>query len=306
MSTILVAKPGMLTTIQDLGRWGYQDSGVPVAGPMDSYSHRLANRLVGNPDGAATCEVTVIGPDLVFEDEVIFAIAGGEFPIKLDGALIPTHIACCAGPGSRLTIGMRTRGARAYLAVAGGIDVPLLLGSRATSLVSHMGPFGGRPLRAGDRLSVGACRGEPRGGEPLPLPERGTRLRFIWGPQADEFTDDARVVFTSSQFEVTPQSNRMGYRLSGPRLTHRRTADILSEATPFGSMQVPASGHPILLMADRQTTGGYTKIATIITADLPFAGQLAPGDWVRFTPCSAADARRALADREECLGGFDP
>jgi len=130
-------------------------------------------------------------------------------------------------------------------------------------------------------------------------------LRFIWGPQADEFTEEARTLLTTSRFEVTPQSNRMGYRLSGPRLTHRRTADILSEATPFGSMQVPASGHPILLMADRQTTGGYTKIATVITADLPLAGQLAPGDWVHFAPCSPTDARQALVDREEQLGGFD-
>lgn len=310
MAAVVVTKPGMLTTVQDLGRWGYQQSGVPVAGPMDPYSHRLANRLVGNPDDAATLEVTVIGPDLVLVGGATFAVAGAEFPLTLDGAAIRTNAACYGGPSSELRFGMRRQGARAYLAVAGGFDVPRVLGSRATSLVSAMGPFEGRVLRAGDRLPIGDARGLPGPGaeEPLPLalPSGGAEVRVIWGPQADAFTEEARRLFTTSRFEVTPQSNRMGYRLAGPRLAHARSADILSEATPIGSLQVPASGQPILLMADRQTTGGYPKIATVITADLPIAGQLAPGDWIAFAPCSQAEAHRALVALEERLGDFGP
>jgi antagonist of KipI len=310
MAALLVSKPGMLTTVQDLGRWGYQQSGVPVAGPMDAYSHRLANRLVGNPDAAATLEVTVVGPDLVFEDGATFAVAGAEFPLTLDGAAVRPHAACDAGPSSALRFGMRQRGARAYLAVAGGFDVAPVLGSRATSLVSGMGPFGGRVLRAGDRLPIGAPQrgADPRAEEPLPLvlPTGGAEIRVIWGPQADAFTDEARYLLTTARYEVTPQSNRMGYRLAGPGLSHVESADILSEATPIGSLQVPASGQPILLMAGRQTTGGYPKIATVITADLPIAGQLAPGDWIAFAPCTRDEARRALVALEERLGDIGP
>ena len=306
MSTMLVLKPGMLTTVQDLGRWGYQDSGVPVAGPMDPYSHRLANRLVGNRDDAATLEVTVVGPDLVFEGDVTFAVSGAIFPLTLAGAPIPNDTACCATSGSQLRFGIRTRGARAYLAVQGGVDVPQVLGSRATSLISAMGPLGGRPLVAGDRLPVGhGSGGGVEYGQPLALPTGGARLRVIWGPQADYFTEAARQTLAAARYHITPQSNRMGYRLTGPTLEHVGSADILSEATPPGSLQVPASGLPILLMADRQTTGGYPKIATVITADLPLAGQLVPGDWIGFEPCTPDEARHALLAMEARLGDLD-
>lgn len=304
MAALVVVKPGMLTTVQDLGRWGFQDSGVPVAGPMDAYSHRQANHLVGNADTAAALEVTLIGPDLEFEGDVTFAIAGAEFPVKLDDWPGALQRPVAARGGSRLAFGVRSRGARAYLAVAGGLDVPPVFGSRATHLLSAMGPMGGRALAAGDRLRVGTEVGGRRAvGQPLPLPAGGARVRVIWGPQEDFFTDEARAALVTSRFEITPQSNRQGYRLSGTPLAHARGADILSDATPVGSLQVPASGQPILLMADRQTTGGYPKIATVITADLPLAGQLAPGDWIEFTVCSLSDARQALVDRERWLGG---
>jgi len=304
MGSFVVLKPGMLTTVQDLGHWGYQDSGVPVAGPMDSYSHRLANRLVGNGDEAATLEVTLIGPDLEFETPTVFAIAGAEFAAKLDGAAVPTGEPVSARGGARLSFGVRTRGARAYLAVAGGIDVPPIFGSRATHLLSAMGPLDGRAVVAGDRLAIGAHRSAGlTTGPPLALPEGGARVRVVWGPQDDFFTEAAREALTTTRYEITPQSNRQGYRLAGKPLTHSRGADVLSDATPLGSMQVPASGQPILLMADRQTTGGYPKIATVITADVPLAGQLAPGDWIEFSACSLADARRALTDLERQLAG---
>lgn len=304
MTALVVIKPGMLTTVQDLGRWGYQDSGVPVAGPMDAYSHRLANRLVGNPDDAATIEVTLIGPDVEFDADVRFAIAGADFPARLDGAPVPLHQPCSAARGARLSFGIRRRGARAYLAVAGGFVVPPAFGSRATHLLSAMGPFGGRALAAGDRLPIGQ---EPGAGvlpgEPLLLPAGGARVRVMWGPQDDYFTQEARTTLVTTRYEITPQSNRQGYRLHGAPLTHAGSADILSDATPMGSLQVPASGQPILLLADRQTTGGYPKIATVITADLPLAGQLAPGDWLEFAPCTLDEARQALAALERRLGG---
>ncbi len=302
MASVLVLKPGMLTTIQDLGRWGFQDSGVPVAGPMDAYSHRLANRLVGNPDTAATLEITLIGPELQFDGEVTCALAGADLPARLDGAVVPMGRAWTARSGARLSLGVRRRGARAYLAVRGGFDVPPVFGSRATHLLSAMGGVGGRAIASGDRLPVGTSAGTPRRGEPLARPEGGARVRVVWGPQNEYFTAAARETLVGSRFVVTPQSNRQGYRLEGPSLAHAGPADILSDATPIGSLQVPASGQPILLMADRQTTGGYPKIATVITADLPLVGQLAPGDWIEFTACSLDEARRALVERERALG----
>jgi antagonist of KipI len=208
------------------------------------------------------------------------------------------------------------RGARAAFAVRGGLQVEPIFGSRATSVVSHMGPMGGRPLRAGDVLPIGSDKGLPTvrpiaAGELVSdpaiataLPEGHATLRVMRGPQESMFTADAYQTLFRSRFQITTQSNRMGYRLDGPPLAHAGRADILSDATPAGAIQVPASGRPILLMADRQTTGGYPKIAVVIGADLPMAGQLAPGDWIEFKPCTreeAVDAKRALYRRLEGL-----
>ena len=194
-------------------------------------------------------------------------------------------------------------GTRATLAVRGGFDVPRTLGSRATSLVSRMGPFGGRALAAGDVLPVAEAGPDRRrpAGRALTLPDGGAALRVILGPHDAMFTAQAVETLLSARFTITPQSNRMGYRLEGPVIRHAGAADILSDATPIGSLQVPASGQPILLMADRQTTGGYPKIATVISADLPLAGQLAPGDWIQFTACTRGAALEALAAREAAL-----
>jgi antagonist of KipI len=306
MAGVVVLKPGMLTTVQDRGRWGLQASGVPVAGPMDPLSHRIANRLCGNDDSRATLEVTVIGPDLQFEEEAVVAIAGAEFQPRLDGADVGTRGPIEVKAGARLSLGARARGARGYIAVSGGFDVEAVLGSRSTSLIARMGPFGGRALTAGDRLPLAADRarriGEIRNGlgvgPQIELPDGGARLRVMWGPQDHLFADAARDTLTSGRYIVTPQSNRMGYRLEGPTLAHGGSADILSDATPLGTLQVPGSGLPILLMADRQTAGGYPKIATVITADLPMAGQLVPGDWITFEPCDRGAAAAALRAQE--------
>lgn len=306
MPGLRVIRPGLLTTVQDLGRWGHQASGVPVAGPMDTYSHRLANRLVGNDDQAAALEITLVGPELEAVGDLVCAVAGAEFDLSAgpDRVWCGRPFALCHG--AMLRFGSRRAGARATLAVRGGVALSPVLGSRSTSLISRMGPFGGRALAAGDLLPIlpGDVRREPpAAAAPLPLPRGGARLRAIPGPQDAMFTPDALEQFFSAPFTVTPQSNRMGYRLEGPVLAHAGTGDILSDATAVGSVQVPRSGQPILLMADRQTTGGYPKIATVITADLPVAGQLAPGDWVRFAPCARGDALDALHRLERRLAG---
>jgi antagonist of KipI len=300
----------MLTTVQDLGRWGYQNEGVPVAGPMDAYSHRLANRLVGNPDSAAALEVTLMGPELVTDAAIVCAVAGAQFEISVNGVPAAINTAFGMAAGGRLRFGNRLAGARATLAVRGGIDCPPAFGSRATSLISRMGPFGGRALVAGDVLSIGeaalesAAAGRSRSDLiPLRPPSGGARLRVMMGPHDAMFTRAALESFLSARFTITPNSNRMGYRLEGPPLSHVSSADILSDATPIGSLQVPGSGLPILLMADRQTTGGYPKIATVITADLPIAGQLAPGDWIEFSAVSRAAALDALKRQEARLSG---
>jgi antagonist of KipI len=306
---ITVIRPGMLTTVQDLGRWGFQANGVPVAGPMDEYSHMLANRIVGNLPSAAALEVTLMGPELRAEVEVICAVAGATFALTVGAVTVPMHTAFTLRPGDRLKFGARSAGARATLAVRGGLDVPAVFESRATSLISRMGPFGGRALQAGDVLPVAPVRTlithatEEQAVIPLPLPTGGARLRVVAGPQEQFFTREAYDTLFGSRYVITPASNRMGYRLEGPPLAHAGRADMLSDATPLGSLQVPASGQPILLMADRQTTGGYPKIGVVISADLPLAGQLAPGDWIEFAPCAREAAVDALRLRRRSLLG---
>lgn len=302
MASLSVIRPGMLTTVQDLGRWGHQHLGIPVAGAMDWYSHARANRLLGNPESAATLEITLIGPELEAHGDVTCVVCGAEFALSAGGTPRAPGEPFGLAAGERLRFGARRSGARAFLAVGGGFEVPSVLGSRSTSLSGRMGPFQGRALKAGDELPIGAAQpGAAMRADALALPGGGAVLRVILGPHEDRFTTDAIDRLTAERFIVTSESNRMGYRLSGPTLEHLGSADILSDATPIGSLQVPATGQPILLMADRQTTGGYTKIATVITADLPLAGQLAPGDWIEFRSCSRGEAVAALAERVSAL-----
>lgn len=306
MSSLLVLKPGMLTTIQDLGRWGLQSRGVPVAGPMDPWSHRLANALVGNDPRAAMLEITLVGPELEMSDERLAAVTGAEFEVLIDERPAPYNAPFLVPSGSRIRFRGRRRGTRAYLALAGGIDSPVTLGSRATHLVCGMGGLNGRPLRAGDQVPLGdaaSSRGpaHPIAHPDVPLPGAESVVRVLPGPQVELFAPDALDVLQSRPYTIAPNSDRMGFRLSGPALKHAGGADILSDATPLGTLQVPASGEPILLMADRQTTGGYPKIATVISADLTVAGQLGPGDAIRFAVCAPREAMAALIAQERAL-----
>lgn len=310
--TIQVLEPGLLTTVQDRGRWGSQALGVPVAGPMDGLSHQLANLTVGNAADSATLEVTLAGPTLEFQGDTRFAVTGAEFELFLDDVAVPRGGACQARSGSVLRFGRRGVGARAYVAVAGGIDVPAVLGSRSTDLSSGFGGLGGRRLRAGDRLALGPMprmTGTPRGApvEPFPLPDGGARVRAITSIGTKE--DGARcgeaalAGLMTTRFTIGAESNRMGYRLEGPSLGLADESPMLSAATPCGTVQVPPSGHPILLMADRQTTGGYPRGAVVISADLPLVGQLAPGDWIEFEACERASATAALIAQQQRLIG---
>jgi antagonist of KipI len=299
-----ILKPGLLTTVQDLGRYGHQAFGVPVAGPMDTFSHRVANQLVGNNPDAATLEVTLIGPEIVAEAATTAAIAGAQFEVSCDDRPVQTGSSFTVTRGQRIKFGRIIQGARAYLAVAGGIQTKPVLGSRSTHLVSHMGGFHGRPLMAGDRVPI---IDEPhprplRKSAGLVLPSKGRALlRVMAGPQADWFEADALKTMDGVSFRISPQSNRMGYRLQGPPLVRLHDRELISEPVGIGAIQVPSAGEPILLMADRQTAGGYPKIGYVISADLPLAGQLAPGDFIEFNLCTQQEAVAALIARERQL-----
>jgi antagonist of KipI len=303
-AALVVVKPGLLTTVQDRGRFGYQASGVPVAGPMDSFSHRLANQLVGNDPDAATLEITLIGPELVVEADTTLAITGAQFDVACGDRSVPAGTSFGVHAGSRLKFGRIHHGARAYLAVAGGVQTAPVLGSRATHLVSRMGGLAGRALVAGDRIPIatGAGPRPHRKAAGLMLPPRGRALlRVLPGPQDHWFAPEALKMMVSVGFRISPRSNRMGYRLEGPPLPRVKDSELISEPVGIGAIQVPAAGEPILLMADRQTAGGYPKIGHVISADLPLAGQLAPGDFIEFVFCSQQEAVAALIARERQL-----
>ncbi|MDF0674809.1 MAG: biotin-dependent carboxyltransferase family protein [Nitrospira sp.] len=312
-TSFVVVKGGWLTTVQDLGRYGYQQYGVPVAGAMDCYSAIVANRLVGNPDHAAVLELTLKGPELLFERETVIAITGADLSPTIDHNSVPLWESLEVSRGSRLSFGNQRAGARAYLAIAGGIDVPWILGSRSTHCASEMGGVQGRPLKQGDILcggrpteSVDRLVGKRLPDRLIPRYSRSATLRIIPGPQQDSFRAASFTTLTGSSYRVTPQSNRMGYRLSGPPLVHKERAQFISDCTAMGALQVPQDEQPILLMADRQTTGGYPKIAVVISADLPLAAQLSPGDTVTFALSTVAKAQAALRKHRTLLDAALP
>ena len=302
---LTVVRPGLLSTVQDLGRWGSQSLGVPVSGAMDTLSHRLANALVGNPAEAATIEVTLLGPELRAARPLVAAVAGAEFALTVDDRPVAHQTAFALSPGATLRFGHRREGSRAYLAVAGGIDTPVVLGSRSTHLLSGMGGVAGRALVSGDVLPVGRVSWTVTPRPAVALRRVGAHtmpvLRVMLGPQDTWFSRPSINALLHEVFRLSTQSNRMGFRLEGPVLTTVSAEEPLSEPVPFGAIQVPPGGAPILLMADRQTAGGYPKIATVITADLPLAGQLCPGDALRFVSCTRGEARHALIAREREL-----
>ncbi|MFB3853068.1 MAG: 5-oxoprolinase/urea amidolyase family protein [Vicinamibacterales bacterium] len=303
-----VIEPGAFTTVQDGGRYGFQRYGVPVSGAMDMVSLRSGNLLVGNDERAAGLEMTLSGPCLRFLADTVVAITGADLGARLDDGFVPTWCAVPVARGMTLSFRGARAGLRAYLAVAGGIDVPEVLGSRSTYVRARLGGFEGRILQPGDRLPFVGERTSIEARACIRRPTRveghSATLRVIVGPHESCFRAGSLETFLSSTYVVSAQSDRMGYRLDGARLEHVATADIISEGTPAGAVQVSGDGLPILLLADRGTAGGYTKIATVVTADLPRAAQLSAGDRVRFAAVTAAEAVSLLRRREEFVRGF--
>ena len=303
-----VLEPGALTTVQDGGRRGWARYGIPPSGPMDPVAMAIANRLVGNPVGSAALEITLTGPVLRAYGDLLIAVCGAEFDVWVERLNVPLWCSVFVRDGAVIKFSTCHKGMRAYLAVAGGIQVPTFLGSAATYLPAGFGGLGGRALTTGDQFHIGEHPVSDlalHAGQRWPMERRPTyhsppTLRVVPGPQADVFEPDTTARFFDSCYKVTTQSNRMGIRLSGPTLMLRHAASMVSDGVIAGSIQVPPDGQPIVMMADHQTTGGYPKIATVIWPDLPLIAQCLPGTDVRFRSISwqqAVEAHRATRAR---------
>ncbi|MCM3618176.1 biotin-dependent carboxyltransferase family protein [Sutcliffiella horikoshii] len=296
-----VMKPGLLTTVQDLGRTGYQEFGMVVAGAMDSYALQIGNLLVGNEKGEAALEVTIMGPELKALDDMVVAICGGNLSPKVNGKKAPMWKSFKVKKGELLEFGRPVEGARSYICVDGGYDVPVVMGSKSTYLKAQIGGFQGRALEKDDVLYGDPSNEAPSGRsihpDEIPSYKKEMEIRVCLGPHLEAFQESSVKTLLESKYEVTPQSDRMGYRLKGPKIDHKTSADIISEAIPLGGIQVPADGSPILLMADRQTTGGYTRIATVISYDIPLLAQAQPGTQIRFREVTIEEAQTLYQKR---------
>jgi antagonist of KipI len=314
---IRVLRPGLLTTVQDLGRSGYQRYGVSVGGAMDKLSLRIANSLVGNAEGAAALEITLLGPTLQFEGDALIAICGGRWSPRIGETIVPMNRPVWLPATTVLAIGSADSGARAYLAIAGGIDVPPAMGSRGTYLQAKVGGLGGRAMQAGDVLqrcrhsTLGHCIANKAaedsawssfGSVPwfagLSPMGSATTLRVLRGTEFDQLDKASQDALFSAEFQVTTDADRMGYRLAGPTLSLTQPAEMISAAVCAGTIQVPPEGQPILLMGDCATTGGYPKVAHVATVDLPLAAQLKPGDFFRLREISLAEAHNLYRRQE--------
>jgi len=306
-----VIEPGILTTIQDLGRYGFSQFGVPPSGALDSFSFRAGNLLVGNLEEEACLETALMGLKLMALKEVVISITGGDLCPTLNGEPLTMWRTHLLVEGDVIHFKKVRAGCRAYLAVAGGFVVPRIMGSSSTYLSGRFGGLEGRKLKRGDILySLDISCSLNKLGLRFPIdwvsfPEKKVSLRVISGPQDDHFTEEGFQTFCSSPYHVTPQCDRMGTRLEGPRIERRPDVEesIISEGLVAGAIQVPGDGNPIIILTEL-VTGGYTKIATIISTDLPRVAQLKPGDQVRFLPISIEGAHDLLREQEERLKGF--
>ena len=305
--SITVLNPGLLTTVQDLGRVGYQQFGVSVSGVMDPRATTIANILVDNPDGEAVLECTMMGPHLQFNKANVIAITGGDLGATLDGQPVQTYRAIKVEAGQVLRFTAPKKGCRAFIAFAGGLDIPEVMGSRSTYMKAKIGGFKGRKLEKGDEIGFRAPAPELRNLNlrsmaPEFVPRAEYTVRVVLGPQDDYFTDAGIQTFLSEVYTVTPEFDRMGCRLEGTAIQHKDGGDIISDGIAFGAIQVPSAGKPIIMLGDRQTTGGYTKIANVISADFRILAQLKTGDKVRFEKVSVKAAQDALLTQRAALG----
>ncbi|MGB7435385.1 MAG: biotin-dependent carboxyltransferase family protein [Candidatus Acidiferrum sp.] len=305
MSSLVVESPGLLTTIQDLGRPGFGPIGVSPSGAADPVAARLGNLLVSNDAGAAVVEMTLLGGRFLFPDGAVIAVTGADLGATIQGRPVEMWTAQTVAPSTRITFGPTKDFARGYLAVAGGIKVPSFLGSASTHLLSSLGGHEGRALRKGDVLRAGEPQTTipPRRISPAVLLDLrpGKILRVTDGPQIDTFSSHAKRLFFHSTFRVCEESDRTGLRLEGPKLTSKFRGEMITEGVPLGAIQVTPSGQTIILFVEQQTTGGYPKIANVIGVDLHRLGQLRPRDEIRFERTSLAVARSLWRDQERLL-----
>jgi antagonist of KipI len=317
MGVIQVQEPGLFTTVQDLGREGFGPLGVSASGAADAISLRLGNRLVGNAEGAAGLEMTLLGGTFVFPEGAIVALTGSDFGATVDGLPVAMWTSAEVKLGQTLRLGPTKSGARCYLCVRGGIEVKLFLGSASTHVLSGLGGHEGRALRRGDVLSVGSAggggqKGTGRNASPTDGVRRlsaqglqwaGARkvLRVTPGPQSDWFPEAVQRMFYESRYRVAEESNRMGIRLEGGAAPEGAGGKMISEGVSLGAIQVPEGGQPIILFVEQQTTGGYPKIANVISADFHCLGQLRPRDEIRFERVVWKTARNLLREQEKFL-----
>ena len=298
---IRVLKPGMLTTVQDLGRTGYQSQGFSVAGVMDVRSFKIANLLVDNPENEPVLEFTLIGPTLEFTSDTIIAITGGDFNPTINGEPAPMYTAIYMHKGDILKFGSAVTGSRGYISFSSYLKIPTVMGSRCTNMKSSLGGFKGRKLQADDYIMFRIKRRYlpyflSRTLEPDEMDQEQVTLRVIMGPQDSAFTKEGIQTFLNSAYTVTNEFDRMGCRLDGPFIASKNGSDIISDGICFGSVQVPTHGKPIILLADRQTTGGYAKIATVISVDIPKLVQRKTDHKVRFKAVTVYEAQRLLLE----------
>lgn len=317
---ITIYKPGLLTTIQDIGRFGFQKYGVIASGAMDTLAHRIANLLVGNEETAPTIEMTLLGPTIQFNEPSLISICGGNLSPKIDNKPVHLWKPVFVQKGSMLTFGSGKNGCRAYLAIAGGFSVPTVMNSKSTYLRANIGGYHGRALQAGDQIIAASPTAlsmkmlnrfkEMAGNhafkemdwsvsaELISFYHLNSPIRMMKGRQFSLFTQESQANIFHRAFSVSTESDRMGYRLQGPSLALKQPQEMLSEAVSFGTVQVPSDGNPIVLLADRQTTGGYPKIGQIASADLPLLAQAKPGDQIRFAEISLEEAQQLYLERE--------
>jgi len=296
---IYILRGGMQTTVQDAGRFGYQSQGIGMAGAMDWRSHRLANLLLNNPLDGAVLEFSLVGPQLMFTSGTIIAITGGDFSPTLNGKKLKMHKAHYVGKGDILDFKDCKNGNYGYLAFTNSLAIPELLGSRSTHVATGMGGFEGRALKQGDRLEFShKAQHLPYFGsrqiDGINIQEKNPIIRVVLGPQDEMFPESSIQVFLNSKYTVTHETNRMGCRLEGNRIQPKTTSDIISDGIALGSIQVPSSGCPIVLLSDRQTTGGYAKIATVASVDIPKFVQVKAGAKITFQAIAVEEAQSLL------------
>ncbi|MCP3738475.1 biotin-dependent carboxyltransferase family protein [Rossellomorea sp. BNER] len=315
-----IKKPGLLSSIQDLGRYGFQKHGVIASGVMDPLAHRISNLLVGNDENEPTIEITLLGPVMEFTETTLISICGANMNATIDGQPAPLWRTILIKKGSELRIGQSRQGCRAYIAIAGGINVPSIMNSKSTYLRAAIGGYQGRALKAEDELQPGKIGSISKkiiqaltplldntpftemewtvASELISIHHKKPFIRVTAGRQYDLFSKDSLHNFFNKSFNISSQSDRMGYRLEGPKLELQNEEEMISEAVSFGTIQVPSNGNPIILLADRQTTGGYPKIAQIVTVDLPYVAQLKPGDRIAFKEITVKESQKLYLEQE--------